>query len=69
MITNDEICACEIKHRTVMAKAAFNTKTLHQQTGLKELKKKLVKCYIRSDFEMLCWRSLEKISWTYCVKK
>jgi hypothetical protein len=36
MITNDARCTHEIKFRIVMAKAAFNKKTLfHQQTGLK----------------------------------
>ena len=35
MITNDARCTREIEYRIAMAKAAFNKKTFHQQTGLK----------------------------------
>jgi hypothetical protein len=35
MITNDARCTREIEYRIVLAKAAFNKKTFHQQTGLK----------------------------------
>jgi hypothetical protein len=35
MITSDARCAGEIKIRIAMAKAAFNKKKCHQQTGLK----------------------------------
>jgi hypothetical protein len=35
LVTNDARCTCEIKSRIAMAKAAFNKKTLHQQTELK----------------------------------
>jgi len=49
ILTNDGICTCEIKCRTVMAKAAFNTKrALFTGTLDLELRKKLVKCYIWS---------------------
>jgi len=34
MITHYAIHTLEIKSRIAMAKAAFNNKTLHQQTGL-----------------------------------
>jgi hypothetical protein len=49
ILTNDGRCACEIKCRIVMAKAAFNKKrTLFTSTLNLELRKKLVKCYICS---------------------
>jgi hypothetical protein len=35
MVTNDARCTSAIKSRIAMAKAAFNKKTFHQQTGLK----------------------------------
>ena len=35
ILTNDGRCTREIKSKIVMAKAAFNKKTLYQQTGLK----------------------------------
>jgi hypothetical protein len=38
----------EIKSRIVKVKAAFHMKTSHQQTGLGNLRKKLVKCHIWS---------------------
>ena len=47
MITNDAKRTREIKSRIAMAKAAFNRKTYHQQTGL-TLKNKLVNFYIWS---------------------
>jgi hypothetical protein len=49
MLTNDGRCACEIKSRIVMAKAAFNKKkkkTLFNSKLDLHLKKKPVKCYI-----------------------
>ena len=47
MLTNDEICTCEIKSRIAIAKAAFSTKkTLITSTLDLKLRKKLVKCYI-----------------------
>jgi hypothetical protein len=49
ILTNDGRCACEIKCRIVMAKAAFNKKkALFTGTLDLELRKKLVKCYIWS---------------------
>ena len=49
MLTNDEICTCEIKSRIAIAKAAFSTKkTLITSTLELKLRKKLVKCYIQS---------------------
>jgi hypothetical protein len=49
MLTNDGRCNCEIKCRIAMAKAAFNKKTVLFNSTLElELRKKLVKCYIRS---------------------
>ena len=49
VLTNDGRCACEIKCRIVMAKAAFNKKkALFTGTLDLELRKKLVKCYIWS---------------------
>jgi hypothetical protein len=49
ILTNDGKCTCEIKHRIVMAKAAFNKKkSLFTSTLDLELRKKLVKCYIWS---------------------
>ena len=49
ILTNDGRCACEIKCRIAMAKAAFNKKrSLFTSTLELELKKKLVKCYIWS---------------------
>jgi hypothetical protein len=45
ILTNEEICSCEIKCRVAMAKAAFNKKrTLFTSTLNLELRKKLVKC-------------------------
>jgi hypothetical protein len=47
MLTNDGRCACEIKSRIAMAKAAFNKKkALFTSTLDLKLRKKLVKCYI-----------------------
>jgi hypothetical protein len=47
MLINDGRCACEIKSRIAMAKAAFNKKkTLFTSTLDLELRKKLVKCYV-----------------------
>ena len=46
MLTNDGRCTCEIKSRIVMAKAAFNKKTLFTNKLDLNLRKKLVKCYI-----------------------
>jgi hypothetical protein len=47
ILTNDGRCACEIKCRIAMAKAAFNKKrALFTSTLDLELRKKLVKCYI-----------------------
>ena len=49
ILTNDGRCACEIKCRIVMAKAAFNMKRAFFMSTLDlELRKKLVKCYIWS---------------------
>jgi hypothetical protein len=48
MVTNDARCTHEIKSRIVMAKAAFNKKTLFTGKLDLDLRKKLVKCYIRS---------------------
>ena len=49
ILTNDGRCTREIKCRIAMAKAAFNKKrTLFTSTLDLELRKKLVKCYIRS---------------------
>jgi hypothetical protein len=49
ILTNDGKCACEIKCRIAMAKAAFNKKrSLFTSTLDLELRKKLVKCYIWS---------------------
>ena len=49
MLTNDGRCTCEIKSRTVMAKAAFHKKkTLFTSKLDLHLRKKLVKCYIWS---------------------
>jgi hypothetical protein len=48
-LTNDGKCACEIKCRIAMAKAAFNKKrALFTSTLDLELRKKVVKCYIWS---------------------
>jgi hypothetical protein len=47
MLTNDGGCACEIKSRIAMAKAAFNKKrALFTSKMDLELRNKLVKCYI-----------------------
>jgi hypothetical protein len=49
IFTNDGRRTCEIKCRIVMAKAAFNKKRiLFISTFNLELKKKPVKCYVRS---------------------
>jgi hypothetical protein len=48
MITNDARCTGQIEVRIVMAKAAFNKKTLFTSKLESELRKKLVKCYIWS---------------------
>jgi hypothetical protein len=48
IILNDVKCTCEIKSSTAMAKAAFNKKVLFTSKMDLELRKKLVKCYIRS---------------------
>jgi hypothetical protein len=49
MLTNDRRCACEIKSRIAMVKAAFNKKRalFYKQNGL-ALSKKVVKRYIWS---------------------
>jgi hypothetical protein len=47
MLTNNGSCACEIKSRIAMAKAAFNKKMACFTSKMDlELRKKLVKCYI-----------------------
>ena len=49
MLTNDGRCACEIKYRIAMEKAAFNKKkTLFTSTLDLNLRRKLVQCYIWS---------------------
>jgi hypothetical protein len=49
LLTNDGRCACEIKSRIAMAKAASNKKrALFTSKMDLELKKKLVQCYIWS---------------------
>jgi hypothetical protein len=48
LVTNDARYTCEIKPRIVKVKAAFHQETSHQQTGLGNLRKKLIKCHIRS---------------------
>jgi hypothetical protein len=48
MITNDARCTWEIKARITMAKAAFIKKTQFTSKFDLELRKKLVKCYIRN---------------------
>ena len=49
MLTNYGRCTCENKSRIAVAKAAFNKKkTLFTSTLELNLRKKLVKCYIRS---------------------
>jgi hypothetical protein len=49
ILTNDGRCTCEIKCRISMAKAGFNKKrALFTSTLDLELRKKLVKCYVRS---------------------
>jgi hypothetical protein len=46
---NDARCTCEIKSRITMAKAAFNKKKNLFTSKLDlNLRKKLVKCYIRA---------------------
>jgi hypothetical protein len=47
ILTNDEICTCEIKCRIATAKAAFrNKRNLFTSTLHIELRKNPVKCYI-----------------------
>ena len=48
MLTDDEMCTCEIKSRIAMAKAAFNKKKKNLFTSKLDLnlRKKLVKCYV-----------------------
>jgi hypothetical protein len=46
MLTNDGRHTCEIKSRIVMAKAAFNKKTLFTRKLDLNLRKILIKCYI-----------------------
>ena len=49
MLTNDGRCTCEIKSRIAVAKAALNKKgALFTSTLDLKLRKKRVKCYIRS---------------------
>jgi len=49
MLTNDGRCACEMKSRIAMAKAAFNKKrAVFTSTLDLKLRKELVKCYIWS---------------------
>jgi hypothetical protein len=49
MLTNDGRCTCEIKFRISIEKAAFNQKrALFKSKMDLKLRKKLVKCYIRS---------------------
>jgi len=49
ILTNDGRCTCEVKCRNSMVKAAFNKKRVLLTSKLElELRKKLVKCYIRS---------------------
>jgi hypothetical protein len=56
MTANDAKCACEIKSRIAMAKAAFNKKKTLAMLWKVDQK------YLDS-FEMWCWRRMEKISW------
>ena len=53
-LTNDGRCACEIKSRIAMAKAAFNKKTLFTSKLDLHLRKKLVKCYVWSMAFLWC---------------
>jgi hypothetical protein len=47
VLTNDGRCACEVKSRVAMAKAAFSkTRAFFTSKMDLELRKKLVKCYI-----------------------
>jgi len=47
MLTDDGRCTCEIKSRTIMAKAAFNKKKNLFTSKLDlNLRKKLMKCYV-----------------------
>ena len=49
MIINDVRCTCEIKSRISLAKAAFNKKkTLFKSQFELNLRKKLLKCCVRS---------------------
>jgi hypothetical protein len=80
---------CEITSRIVRAKAALSkNKNLFTRKLNFNLRKKIVKCYIRSvalcgaetgtlrevgkkylgNFEMCCWRRMEKVSWTNHVR-
>jgi hypothetical protein len=72
-----------------VAKAALNKKDLFTSKLDLNLRKRLLKCYIRSiafygpetwtlrkgdqkymeNFEVWCWRRMEKISWTDHVRK
>jgi hypothetical protein len=77
-VTNDARSACEIKSRLVMAKAAFdNVKTLNLRKKLVECYvwsidfygaemwtlQKVDQKYLQN-FEMWCWRRIEKTSLT-----
>ena len=48
ILTDDGRCACEIKSRIAMAKAAINKKNLFTSKLNLNLRKKLVKCYVWS---------------------
>jgi hypothetical protein len=52
--TNDARCTLEIKSRSVMAKAAFNKKILLSSKLDLNLRKKLVKCYIKEHSFVWC---------------
>ena len=64
MLTNDGRCACEIKSRVAMAKAAFNKKrALFTSTLNLKLRKKLVKSYIWSMvlYGAATWRTIRAV--------
>jgi hypothetical protein len=55
MLTDDGRCACEIKSRIAMAKAAFNKeKNLFTSKLDLNLRKKFVKCYICMVLKLGC---------------
>jgi hypothetical protein len=72
MITNDARCTRKIESRIAMAKAAFNKIFFSAENwrlyGAETWELQGVGQKHVENFGLWCWRRMEKISWTDCVR-